>query len=369
MLGARPTLVLAAASVLAGAAFDAASLYVPGIALALLVMGSQAWVGLAARRVRIEREHGPERISEGEPYTLLVTIHAGRIPLPGGRLVHPRAQGSTAIGMRFPRRALIEVPSLRRGRHRLEPATLVVSDPFHLRTAAIRAGEGDQVLVLPRIEPVLAKPSRGRDGDDGVLDGAEGGGAGGLDTRSIDFEIDGVRPYRQGSAASRIHWPTVARLGELVEHRLVAGAGFAPLVILDSSSPADDEALDRAVRAAASLCVYLAPRGGCALLLSGEHRAHEVDPQLRAWPQVHARLAVVKGGGPPPAPRRTAPAASLFWVTAAAVPPRSLPAPAGRTGYVVSPSSPGSVPEFTVAGCDGRPLGTPPRAAARARAA
>jgi uncharacterized protein (DUF58 family) len=367
VLGTRPTLVLAAASVLAGAAFDSASLYVPGIALALLVAGSRAWVALAARRVRIERERGPDRITEGDSYALLVTIDAGRVPLPGGRLVHPLTQGSTAIGMRSRLRTMVEMPSLRRGHHRLEPATLVVSDPFGLHTVPVRAGEGQSVLVLPRIEPVLAAPGDGRHGGDGALDGAEGIGAGGLDTGSIDFEIDGLRPYRQGSPASRIHWPTVARLGEVVEHRLVAGASSSPLVVLDSSAPADEDALDRAVRAAASLCVHLAPGRGCGLMLSGEHRARELDPQLRAWPQIHARLAVVKGGGPPPAPRLATRASSVFWVTASATPPRTLSGPAGGAGYVVAPSSsPATGTAFRVAGCDGRRLGAGGRARARA---
>jgi uncharacterized protein (DUF58 family) len=348
VLGTRSTLVLAAASVLAGAAFDSASLYVPGIALALLVAGSRAWVGLAARRVRIERERGPDRITEGDTYALLVTIDAGRVPLPGGRLVHPLTRGSTAIGMRPRLRAMVEMPALRRGHHWLEPATLLVGDPFRLHTAPVRAGEGEAVLVLPRIEPVLAASADGGDGAQGALDGAEGIGAGGLDTGSID-------------------WPTVARLGEVVEHRLVAGASSSPLVVLDSSAPTDDDALDRAVRAAASLCVHLAPQRGCGLLLSGEHRARELDPQLRAWPQVHARLAVVKGGGPPPAPRLATRASSVFWVTASAAPPRTLAAPAARAGYVVAPSSsPGEGAAFRVAGCDGRSLGAAGRARARA---
>ena len=104
------------------------------------------------------------------------------------------------------------------------------------------------------------------------LDGPDGPVGAGLDTRTIDFEIDGLRPYRNGSPASRIHWATVARTGEMVEHRLVAGADSSPLVVLDRFNPADQDALDSAVRAAASICVHLAPAGGCTLLVSGERR-------------------------------------------------------------------------------------------------
>ena len=50
--------------------------------------------------------------------------------------------------------------------------------------------------------------------------------------------MDGLRPYRPGSPASRIHWRTVARSGEMYEKRFVAGADAAPLIVLDPTSPA-----------------------------------------------------------------------------------------------------------------------------------
>ena len=62
-----------------------------------------------------------------------------------------------------------------------------------------------------------------------------GSGGAGLEAPAVDLEIDGLRPYRQGSPATRIHWPSVARRGEMLELRLVAGADRMPLVALDSS--------------------------------------------------------------------------------------------------------------------------------------
>jgi uncharacterized protein (DUF58 family) len=367
MLGARATLLLAAVALLAGAAFDSPALYVPAISLALLVAGSRIWVRLAARHARIDRERGPWSIVEGEPYNFLVTVRAGRIPLPGGTVVQPEARRAIPVGIRSLRRLMVEVPGLRRGRHRLAPVTLEVTDPFRLNGLTIPAGEGDQVLVLPRIEPVLARPGRGSTGVE-AGEGLEGIGAAGLDTRSIDFEIDGIRPYREGTPASRIHWPTVARVGEIVEHRLVSGADSSPLVALDSSSPDDTDALDRAVRAAASLAVHLALHGGCALLLSGERRPHDIDPQLRTWAQIHARLALVEGGGPPPILSRAAASRSdtLFWVTASSAPSAAPVAIAAARSYLVAPGPGGGDATFTVAGCHGRRLGAPAR---RTRAA
>ena len=64
----------------------------------------------------------------------------------------------------------------------------------------------------------------------------------------------------------------------MIERRLVAGLDAAPLVVLDATRPPSEEALDAAVRAAASLCIHLARAGGCAILLPGERRAVEVGP-------------------------------------------------------------------------------------------
>ena len=66
----------------------------------------------------------------------------------------------------------------------------------------------------------------------------------------------------------------------MVERRLSADADSAPLVVLDATAPPSEEALDQAVRAAASLCVHLAHRGGCALLLPGDRRPASIAGDL-----------------------------------------------------------------------------------------
>jgi uncharacterized protein (DUF58 family) len=369
MIAARSTLVLSGAFVFAGAAFDLPSLYVPGLALAALVGGSRLWVGLVARRVRLEQLPGPWSIVEGGAYPLRIRIRAGRLPFPGGRVVHPLVDAPSPVGMRLGGQVRLEVRALRRGRRRLEPATLMLSDPMRLHTAEIRSGHAEGVLVLPRIEPVV-RCDRGSGPGDGALDGLDGHHGAGLGTRAIDFEIDGLRPYRHGSSASRIHWPTVARTGEMVEHRVVAGADSSPLVVLDRSDPADRDSLDSAVRAMASICVHLAPAGGCRALVSGERRPLEIDSQLRAWPQVHAHLAVIEAGGTAPALERLLQAETIFWVTAAERGPGWTRRPARHGWYVVTPFPLTGLPAvFTVAGCHGQRPASARQARKRARAA
>ena len=358
MVRARATLVLATAFVLAGTAFDSPSMYVPGVALALLAGGARLWVGAASRRIRLEPESWPWTIQEDEAYPLELVIRSGGRPLPGGRVMHPLADGPARVIGRTPTRVRVRLRPPRRGRWDPEPATLQLTDPLRLHTAELRGESAGSVLVLPRIEPVIVRAGSGGGRGDGILDRLEGLGGPGIDARPVDFELDGLRPYREGSPASRIHWPTVARSREMLEHRLVAGANASPLVVLDSSHPSDLEALDRAVRAAASLCVHLAPSRGCALLLTGERSPRQIDRQLSAWPRAHARLARVEPGGPPPGIRRARGARVVFWVTPSpdAAPERLLAA--GASYLVSAGAAPDGEPAFTVAGCHGRRLGT-----------
>jgi uncharacterized protein (DUF58 family) len=356
MAGAGVTLKLALALFATGALFALPPLYVPAIALTLLVAGSVAWAEAAGRATRVSLRPGPSTVEEGEPYPLDISIERGRTPPLGGELSHsalpeplaidPRSGGAVSVGVRFERW----------GRRDLEPPVLSVHDPLRLHRRRANGGPGRQVVVLPRVEPVLA-PSSGNGGSPVLRRGALGEGIGGRVARAIDPEVDGVRPWQPGSPASRIHWPSVARTGELFERSLVGGGDSSPLVVLDRSYGAGRESVLKAVRAAASLCVHLAAAGGCSLLLPGHGRPLAIDGRLRSWPHVHARLALVDPELPAPAypPSR---AGAIFWITPAGRPnPRAWRRRAHAGGYLVTTAAaPGIQPAFEVAGCHGYPL-------------
>jgi uncharacterized protein (DUF58 family) len=232
----------------------------------------------------------------------------------------------------------------------------VIGDPLGLIERQVEAGAGQEVLVLPRIEPVVAM----------------GGGAGPAALAaagarpaeaSAEIEMESLRPYREGASASRIHWPTVARVGTLMERRLLADSDSQPLVVVDPTHPVDEAALDMAVRAAASLCVHIARRGGCSLLLPGDRRAVDVGPDLGNWPALHVRLALVDAANGVPFARLESRRGAIFWVTAQLGPPRGLDrVQADR--YLVSPGVARGGAAFTVAGCAGVALGGGRRRAA-----
>ncbi len=354
MKAGTATLSAGLALLAAGLFFGSPAVELPGLALIGLALGLRAWVTRAAKRLRVEVLPGRPTTVEGEPYPVEIRISGTGRATPGGWIEHPRLEGSLALGIPLPSEARFALRFERRGRRRLGAPTLVVADPLGQHEARIEAADRGRVLVLPRIEPI-ERPDRDGGGD-GV---AELGGLESLldastSVRSagVDVDVDGIRPHQPGSPSSRIHWPTVARTGEMFERQLVANAEGGPLVMLDASNPASAEALDSAVRAAASLCVALARAGGCSLILSGHERPFAVDPALRAWPPAHAALALVEPASRPPS-TRTRRLDAAFWITAAAAPPQLVPALATMT-YLVSPAPPAAQrPAFRVAGCTG----------------
>ena len=359
MTRAAGAVLLGVGLVLAALLFDLASLHLPGVALALLGAVSAVWVGLAAQGAGIERVPGPATIEEEEPYPLRLHVRPGLLPAPAGELHHPLL--SAPVPLSDARRRLrVDVRFARRGRRTIEPGSLVVHDPLWLAARELAAGGGvAEVIVLPRVEPVLAPEGGG--GGSGA--GPEGEGTrpawrARMDGSASELELDGLRPYRRGTPASRIHWPAVARSGEMLERRLSADADSAPLVVLDAHRPPGEEALDMAVRAAASLCLHLARRGGVAVLLPDDRRPVSLGADLAGWPAVHARLALVEAARARPALSRARRAGAVIWVSARIDPPRDLARVAGAGAWMVSPAGgQASGGGFTVAGCLGRRVG------------
>lgn len=368
MTRAIATALLGIGLCLAAGTFDSPSLYVPGVALALLAAGAAIWVPLAARGATVARSPGPPRVVEDEPYPLRVELRTGLLPAPGGELIEPLLGWPVSIAGRYSRRVRINVRFARRGRRVLEPGRLVIRDPLRMYERVVIGEDETEVLVLPRVEPVTAPGGGGAgSGADAGLGAAVGIAGRKLDASTAELEIDGLRAYREGSPASRIHWPTVARRGEMVERRMVAELDSAPLVVLDCSAPASEEALDAAVRAAGSLCVHLARLSGCAILLPGERRPVEVGHDMGAWPSVHVRLALVEPAPAPPVAALAPRGGAVLWVTAADLlgAPRALERLPATARFVVTPNVPRGTPvSFEVAGCSGFRLGRAGRRAA-----
>jgi uncharacterized protein (DUF58 family) len=315
---ARAVLIgaLGTGSLLSGLAFDSPALTVTGIALALLAGGCAIWISTAAQGAAIERARLPHRIEAGKPMRSRIVLRRGPLPAPVTILPTP---GEALLSVRpGPQRSSLSYESelilTGRGRRTIPAPAATAADPLGICGVSLDTGPSSEVLVLPAVERLAGDVLGGRgfgsiagvgsgDEDDGT-----GASAGGLD-------VDGTRPFRPGMPASRIHWPSVARSGELIERRLIAGSARRPLIVLDSSSPADEAALDRAISAAASVAHHLSSRGGCTLLMASS-RPLAVGPS--SWRDVHVRLALLDAGGRVPSIPAGLRAGSLIWVSASA---------------------------------------------------
>jgi uncharacterized protein (DUF58 family) len=340
--------------------FDAEPLYVTGSALALLGLGAAAWIGAGAWGAHVHRELGRRSVLEEQPLAVTIDAGAGMLPLPPGWIDEPLLPEPVRFRAgRRSTRVRVEIRFGRRGRRRLAPPALVLRDPFGLAQRVVHGDHEDEILVLPRTFPVKVAGGGGE---------ATPAHARASLIAAAETEIDGLRQFREGTPASRIHWPSVARGHGLMERKMISEADSRPLVVLDPRAPSSQDALDAAVRATGSLLLHFAKRGGCALLLPGDRRAVAVEPDLLAWPQAHVRLALLD--------ERTGPALTaaqnrrglVVFVSARPVdrPPRGLGRTPGGCLIVTPGALPGRRAVLEVAGCQGYVSGRTGGAAAMA---
>jgi uncharacterized protein (DUF58 family) len=355
MRPARATGLLGLTFVVAAALFDAEPLWVPGIALVLLAGGSAAWVALAARGVTVWRTLGATRVVEDEPLRIVLEVRAGALALPCARMLDPLLREPAALPAgRRGGRVRITARFARRGSHPLGLTSVLLADPLGLATREVAARASpldDAILVLPRIEPLRSAVAGGDAArfarDARLLVGPE-------------VELDGIRPLRDGTPASRIFWPAIARGAEPQERYLRADGESQPLVVLDPRGATAAEQLDAAVRAAASIAHALARDGGCGVLLPGDRRPTALARTLAGWPQLHARLALVGPAGAPSLACVAQRRGPVVYVSARMRQrlPSGLGAAGGATHVLVVPGLiEDREPAFAVAGCRAYVLG------------
>jgi len=350
--------------ILVAFAFDTSELFVPGIALVVVGALTGPWIWLASRTTAVRRSLETDRVIENQPLEGRIEVRGGPFGVPGGEILDPLAGGAIALGdfLFAPRgrrtaeaRVVVRFP--RRGRRSLDPPALAVRDPLGLVQIVRRArGAPQAVLVLPRVE----RPKWSHDDPGDRLD--QHAGTPVLEALAA-VDVDGLRPYRPGTPASRISWPALARGAGLLERRMQVERESGPLVVLDTRCGGPLERVDAAVRAAASLTYHLARRSGCELLLPGDRRPVQIAPDMTAWDGVHVRLALLEGGpgAPPPSLSGRARSGIIFYVAAQC---EQLPAQLLRGGHrgavLVLPSDVRPPvrrsPRFEVAGCAGYAL-------------
>lgn len=230
-----------------------------------------AWPRWLVRRLSVVRR-GPLRAEEGETITFQVDVtNHGHLPrfmvelvdrLPFvGAADGPVSLGPKTLGMvaHVPggRTRSFEVPVLceKRGFYRLGPVGLASSFPLGLVEARQQRNDGVQDLtVYPDIFAITGLPLRGAPSQ--IHRGGyllpEGAGA---------AEFSGLREYRRGDNPRHVHWPTTARLNELMIKEFEPLASACMIIVLDQSGIANVgtgklASFEYAVRIAGSIARY-----------------------------------------------------------------------------------------------------------------
>ncbi|HSL25902.1 MAG TPA: DUF58 domain-containing protein [Acidimicrobiia bacterium] len=234
-----------------------------GAGLLVAVVGALAITTLNRPRLEVARHLNPPLVNEGDRTAVEVTIrNRRRFPVfnltvadgVGGLGAARFALGSLAGGEEAV--ASYWIVCRPRGVYRVGPTTVRVGDPLGLASAEYSWGETDQLIVYPAIEALSGYPVvRGRDPAQSASrpEHSQRGGE--------DFFT--LRAYREGDDLRRVHWPSSAKLDDLMIRQMENPWQSRALIFFDvrSGSYPDAETFEKAVRGTASVARHLGAAG------------------------------------------------------------------------------------------------------------
>lgn len=277
-------LSLAVATYVGGRVVGTYELYLLALSLGTLVVLSALMVLVSGRRVLVDRSIYPSTPSAGDEAALVLDI-ANRSLLPTAAVEVSEPLGAVSgrdltldmspLRPRGRRTLRERVPDMRRGVYRLGPSRVSMIDPLGLFLRRRRVGGELDLVVLPRIAPLVSC----------VFFGERGLGRTAQTRRSLSqtsLDLRGVRPHQPGEPLSHIDWKSTARTGVLMLRETEEPAGSDLVMLIDSTAATvtgdpPDTSFEAAVSAGGSIADYVLREGfGVTLML------HEPEAGLRA---------------------------------------------------------------------------------------
>lgn len=255
-LRGRTVLGSGAALALAGWLFGIEELYCLAVAAGVMAVGARLWVDLRRWELQVSRVVHPARVAAGQEARVELAVRnpgtrssppvEARDPFDGGRrwarfAIAPLEPGEV-------RTSSYRLPSTRRGVYRLGPLELRLSDPLGLASTARVTAVESSLTVHPRYDLV---PVRGisahRDYDRRLTNPVMGKGGN---------EFYMLREYVPGDDLRHVHWPTTARLDNLVIRQPESLRRGRVTVVADlRNTVEDDETVESVLSATASLAM------------------------------------------------------------------------------------------------------------------
>jgi uncharacterized protein (DUF58 family) len=242
------------------------TLHIIAVGLAVLPIAAVAFTRWSRQRLRVRRRLSDQRIQPGRRVTVELEIEnespasssflllEDAVP-PG--LGRPARLVLTGILARGVARASYSLVAHSRGRYTIGPLAIDVADPFALTRSRVEFAGRDELVVTPDVEELETGPT------------SPFGHTSGLSLAKHLFrtgeEFFTMRAYQEGDDLRRIHWPSVARSGELMIRQDESTRRSTAVLYLDTRQSVvgrtRSPAFERCVSSAASIGMLLTRYG------------------------------------------------------------------------------------------------------------
>lgn len=295
--------VVAVVVLIAAAVFDRREGFIVAVFLLTLLIVSTVFVVARRAGLVVSRRLSSDILSVGEDAAVVLDVRTDTwdssisrwrdvVPESFGRPPMGDAHVLTSASVGGSVRATYRVRPRRRGEFVLGPLVVTREDPFGLVSAERSSTGRSDVVVTPRVFPLV--PSE--------LIQASGEGARHEHRMSSHPRVDELiaREYRAGDPMRRIHWRATARRGELMVRQEEQEVDPAVILVLDTGERVDGPRIDpemfeHMVEMAASIAVHTLGAGFRLTLVESVPRdtdaARRFEPSQSA--DVLKRLAVV----------------------------------------------------------------------------
>ena len=268
MPSGRGLVVLAAAVGLWVVARIAGSptLHMISVGLAVLPFGAALFARWSRQRLRIRRRLSDARVQPGQRVQVELEVENQSPTQTSFLLIEDRLPASLGRSARLVIAALpgkdrqrvrYSITPRQRGRYTLGPLSVDLSDPFALTKLRIEFDEREDLVVAPEVEQLAGGP----DSPFGLTSGL----ALARHLFRTGDEFYTMRPYNEGDDLRRIHWPSVARSGELMIRQDESTRRSTAVLFVDTRDSAVGQThspcFERVVSCAASLGVLLMQYG------------------------------------------------------------------------------------------------------------
>jgi uncharacterized protein (DUF58 family) len=213
----------------------------------------------------------------------------------------------------------IRVPTATRGLLTLSELGLWCEDPFGLLARRITVAPPAHVVVYPVPAEVR---SHGRP-TGAHIGGRQRAPTSGTTNALSGDELSGLRPYAPGDRLTRLHWPSLARTGELVVREfLEPQAGSLALLVDLRPTAHSGDSIERTISRAAGFGLAALERGVTVELCTSTGERVVITPNASGRQTMLRALALLGTASAPPAVVRrwgNRPTGGAVWATGSAL--------------------------------------------------